>query len=75
MVQGIFFTAGLVRIIVFVSRSCGEIFMSGGDCGIGYRWFGLVGEFLGLGGVRMYRLVRVKKLSSMKRRAYHPGKG
>lgn len=49
--------------------------MSGGDCGIGYRWFGLVGEFLGLGGVRMYRLVRVKKLSSMKRRAYHPGKG
>jgi hypothetical protein len=43
--------ACLAMIFVFVSGRCGEIFMSGGECGIGYGWFGIAGGFFGIGRV------------------------
>lgn len=54
--------ACLAIIFVFISGRCDGIFMSGGDCRIGYGWFGLAGGFFGIGvfsGWRVYRLVSV----------------
>jgi membrane associated rhomboid family serine protease len=59
--------ACLAIIFIFVSSECNEIFMSGGDCGVGYGWFGLAGGLFVIGvywAWNVYRLVRERTRST-----------
>ena len=50
--------ANLILIFVIVSARCGEIYWSGGECGIGIGWFGLTAVFIGIGAVSAWGLFR-----------------
>jgi hypothetical protein len=50
--------ANLVVIFVIVSTMCVEIYLDGGECGIGIGWFGRVAIFIVIGAVSAWGLFR-----------------
>jgi hypothetical protein len=50
--------ANLIVIFVIVTSRCEEIYLSGGDCGVGIGWFGLAVVFIGIGAVSAWGLYR-----------------
>lgn len=50
--------ACLIVIFVIVTTTCEEIYSTGGDCGVGIGWFGLVAIFIVIGAVSAWGLYR-----------------
>jgi hypothetical protein len=50
--------ANLIVIFMIVTSRCGEIYLSGNDCGIGIGWFGLATVCMGIGAVSAWGLYR-----------------
>jgi hypothetical protein len=50
--------ANLIVIFVIVTSRCEEIYVSGGDCGVGIGWLGLTVVCIGIGAVSAWGLYR-----------------
>jgi hypothetical protein len=50
--------ANLIVIFVIVISRCEEIYVSGGDCGVGIGWSGLAAVCMGIGAVSAWGLYR-----------------
>jgi len=50
--------ANLIVTFAIVSTRCAEICSSGGECGIGIGWFGLMAVFIVIGAVSAWGLFR-----------------
>ena len=48
--------ANLIVIFVIVSTRCEEIYLNGGDCGVGIGWSGLAAVFVVIGAVSAWGL-------------------